>query len=84
MRRYFIGLIVIVGLIVLLIVLASGGHKTVTPSNVEPLPNYANTTATAQLAIKGPITAAQNHNEVQITVGNTDATMQVHYGFGQP
>jgi hypothetical protein len=82
MKRYFIGFIVTIGLIVLLIVLLfSGGSKpkaTVTPKT---LTSYANTDATVRLTIDGPINAQQTHNQVQITVDREDAQFALLQGY---
>jgi hypothetical protein len=80
--RYFIGFLVTIGLIILLIVLifngGSSSKATVTP---KPLTSYYNTDAQVQLTIDGPITAVQDHEQVQISVNNGQTTYSQISGY---
>jgi len=79
--RYFIGFLIAIGLIVLLfvIILKSFGHST--PQKQIDLASYASSNAIVQLTIDGPVTADQNHQQVQISVGQTETTFQILQGY---
>jgi hypothetical protein len=88
--RYFIGFLITIGLIILLIVLlftGGGGKKNnqtssvQQPRTVQQLANFASTNAVVRLTIDGPIVADQNHQSIQITVGNDDTTYQQFQGY---
>jgi len=74
-------LMIAIGLIVLVFVLifkSLGGGPSKPPLNLN---SYANSAATAQLTIDGPINADQDHQEVQITVGNAYNQFQILTGY---
>lgn len=88
--RYFIGFLITIGLIILLIVLlfTGGGDKknnqsdgTKRPKTVQQLADFASTNAVVRMTIDGPINADQDHQSVQITVGNDDTTYQQFQGY---
>ena len=83
MLRYFVGFLITIGLIIILIIMifGGGGSKSKVPTTTRTLNSYANTDAQAQLIIDGPINAAQNHIEVQITVGQDSTTFQQLQGY---
>lgn len=79
--RYIIGFLVTLGLLILvLILILSGGGKSkkVTQRNLE---DYANTDTQVSLTIDGPINAASLHQQVNITVDNTNVTYQHIVGY---
>ena len=80
--RYFIGLLITIGLIVLILFLlfSGGSAPKVKPLN---LGDYAYSAATAELIIDGPIVAEQNHHEVKIDVSQNDVTLTVYQGYQQ-
>jgi hypothetical protein len=82
MARYFIGFLLAVGLIVVVVVLIirglTGSHKGPTPLN---LPSYADSDVRVQLTIDSPVTSADVHNDVILTVDNTQATLVVTKGY---
>ncbi len=82
--RYFIGFLVTVGLlIVLILLLFTGGHgnnKKPRP-HVKLLPDYSSTDVTVRLSIDGKINADQNHNAVRITVGQSNVTYEHIQGY---
>ncbi len=79
--RYFIGLVIAIGLIIALIfLLTQSGNKTKAPTP-RSLSSFSNTTAVARLTITGPITAPQNHNSIVITVGRDQAVYQHFTGY---
>ena len=80
--RYFIGFVVTIGLIILLIVLlfgGGGGNKV--PNSSKPLTSYATTDAVAKLTIDGPINNQQQHQQVQISVDNTQVLYEQLQGY---
>jgi hypothetical protein len=82
MNRYFIGFLVSIGLIVLILVLIFSGGKSGPKAAVAPsLPSYANTNTVVKMTTAGPITAAQNYNEVDITVGQNSTVFTHIQGF---
>ncbi len=81
-RRYFIGFIATVGLIILLIFLifhSSGKPKV--PTTSKTLDSYAVTDAEVSLIVDGPINADQLHQQVNITVGRDSATFEHIQGY---
>lgn len=83
MLRYIIGFLLAIGLIVLVIVLiihsfSSGGAPS---QSAIDLKNDANTGTVVRYTIDSPVAASQDHNDVIITVDNTDATIKVTQGY---
>jgi hypothetical protein len=82
MNRYLVAMIVSLGLIILLIVLlVGGGSKKSTLFPTKLLPAYANSNAVVRLTIDGPIVANQNHNYLQVTVGQNAVTYNLFQGY---
>ena len=80
--RYFIGLIVTLGLLVLLIVLLiNGGGSKPNTSGPKPLYSYASTDAQVSMTIDGPINADSLHEQVRITVDNANVTYEHIHGY---
>lgn len=81
--RYFIGLIITLGLLVLLIVLilSDGGGKPANKPLGKPLYEYASTDAQTILTIDGPINAESLHQQVRITVDNAEVTYEHIQGY---
>ncbi len=81
--RYFIGLIITLGLLVLLIVLllSGGGSKSKPKVASKPLYEYASTDAQVILTIDGPINAESDHEQIRITVDNGDVTYEHIQGY---
>jgi uncharacterized protein (UPF0333 family) len=90
--RYFVGFLIAVGLIIVLIVLLlTGGHggngnkqlQTTgeKPQTVSQLAAYADTDVVTRVSIDGPINASQNHMAVRITVGREDVTYEQIQGY---
>jgi|SRR5579864_4120891 len=79
--RYFIGFLIVIGLIVLVFVLfATGGSKT-PPKTTTSLATYASTATVTKLTIDGPVEADQTHRQVQITVGQDESTIDIVQGY---
>jgi hypothetical protein len=80
--RYFIGLLVTLGLFILLIILLmGGGNKGGTPSRPKTLTDYANTDAQVIMTIDGPVNADSLHNQIRITVDKTNVTYEHIKGY---
>ena len=79
--RFFMMFLAAIGLLVLVLVIII---KSLTGAPSKPplnLNSYANTSATAQLTIDGPINADQNHQQVQVMVSNTGNQFQILSGY---
>ena len=83
MVRYIAGFLLAVGLIVVVIVLIVRGlaSSPTTPKTALNLNDYINTPTTVQLTLDSRISAVSTHRDVVITVGRTDATLQVMKGY---
>lgn len=81
--RYFVSFLIVIGIIILVFILIlkgfSGGGSTSTI--VPPLVNYASTSTVVQMTIDGQITADQNHQELQIIVGQSSAKLNIYQGY---
>lgn len=82
MTRYIVGFLLAVGLIVLVIVLIIRSIVS-GPTGPKPLDltSYANSGTSVQLTIDSPVTAAANHHDIIINVGNIQATLTVTQGY---
>lgn len=90
MWRYFVGLFLTIGLIILLIVLLVGGgndsgtsdsNKAKVPITKKELISYANTGTEARLTIDGPINSVQEHKQAKITVSRTNTVYEQVTGY---
>ncbi len=83
MIRYFVGFALTIGLIIILILLlfGGGGGKSKAPVVPRTLNSYAATDAMARLTIDGPINAPQNHQEVQVSIGQDGTTFEQLQGY---
>lgn len=80
--RYFVGFMITIGLIIVLILLLfRGGGSPKVPKTTKALTSYSTTDAEVRLTIDGPINADQIHQQVQITVGQDDATYEQLTGY---
>lgn len=87
--RYVIGFLITVGLLILLIVLllsggSGGGNNKTTakvPTTSDQLIAYSNTDAVTRLTVDGPINAADQHRQQQISVGRDQATYEELKGY---
>ena len=82
MARYIAGFLLAVGLIIIVIILIVKG-LTSSPQKVLNLDGYANTDTIVQLTIDSPVTAASNHHDIIINVGNTQASLTITQGYDQ-
>lgn len=84
--RYFLGFLIILGLIILGVILfirllfGGGGGETPAPTTAA-LTSYARTSTVMQLVIQGPIVADQDYRQIQIDVGNTGNEIRMITGF---
>jgi hypothetical protein len=82
MMRYFVGFIIALGLIVLLIILIfSGGGKPKVPTTSKPLDSYAFTDATAEMTVDAPVNAPELHQQVKVIVSNTSIVYEEIKGY---
>lgn len=80
--KYLLGLLVAIGLVVLVFVLVLRGFSgNREPDNKISLMDYANTNAIVSLTVDGKINANQLHNAYEISVGRSDARMDVFQGY---
>lgn len=80
--RYFLGFLVTMGLIILLIILLfSGGGKPKVPTTSKTLDSYAATNAEVRMTIDGPINSEQQHQQLRITVGQSNVTFEQLQGY---
>lgn len=79
--RYLLGFLIAIGLIILvfIIILKSVGHSpTKAPT---PLISYANSNTVVEMTVDGPETADQTHQSVNVTVGQTQAVIDIIQGY---
>jgi hypothetical protein len=80
--RYFLAFLTTLFLVFLLVfLLFHGGGKSKAPLTIKTLHSYASTDATVQMTIDGPVNAAQNHQQVRISVGRDDVTFEQLQGY---
>lgn len=80
--RYFIGFLVTVGLVIILIILLfSGGGKSKVKTTEKPLIDYANTDAQVSVTVDGPVNAVSEHQAIRITVDRDNVTYQALQGY---
>lgn len=82
MNRYFFGFLVTIGLVILLIVLIFSGGSSKKPSSVpQKLSPYATTDAFVRMTIDGPVTAPQDHKVIRVTVNNSIIRFEKLVGY---
>ncbi len=81
MLRYIFWLAAIIGLIIILIILILPGGKKVTPTNASSLVSYASTDTLVRLTIDGPEVSNQQHQSVEVTVGQNDVRFEQLSGY---
>lgn len=79
--KYFIGLLISVGLVILVFILALRSFGGRGQDNEISLMDYANTNAVVSITVDGEINANQLHNAYEISVGRSDARMEVYQGY---
>ncbi len=77
--RYLIGLVLAIVVIIFIIIrlLSGGGGET----KQTLLEDYSMTDTTMRYVIDNPTQASQTHNQVEIVVGRSDATITVYQGY---
>lgn len=78
--RYFTGLLIAIGLIILIFVIILKGGGGVKPQSVN-LNSYANSDSSIQLTIDGPINANQTHQQVQVDISPTNTGIEMLQGY---
>lgn len=82
--RYIIGFgaVIVLLFLVIFLILRGGGNESKVPESKRTLISYAtDDNVTVTETIVGPITAAENHAEVQIRVTNTGSTIDMIKGY---
>ena len=81
--KYLIGLLVTIGLIILLIVLlVTGGSKSKVPHTSQSLSSYSNDDqALVRLTVDGPINSPQDHRATRITVSRDSTVYEQLKGY---
>jgi hypothetical protein len=80
--RYLVGFLLAIGLLIILIImLVSGGNKGQVPQTAKTLDSYAATDAAASMVIDGPINAAGEHQIIRITVDRENVTYEELRGY---
>jgi hypothetical protein len=83
--RYITGILIAIGLVILTIILiikafSGGGGPANTPTQID-LNSYASTSAVMQMTIDGPVNADKTHNQIRVTVGRDETTLQILKGY---
>lgn len=80
--RYIIGFLITIGLLILLIVmLVTGGKKAEVPATSKTLTSYASSSAAVSMVIDGKIDANSTHQAVRITVDRDNVTYELLQGY---
>ncbi len=81
--RYFIGFIIVIGLLIFMFVLLFGGNdsKSKVPNTSKPLISYANSNSEVRMSIDGPTNAAKNHHQVLVSVDQNRVLFQEKQGY---
>lgn len=83
--RYFIGFLIILGLVILGIILfirlLFGGPDQADIPQAKSLTSYSSTATTMQLEISGPINVNQEHRRIQIEIGTSRNEIRIVRGF---
>lgn len=79
--RYIIGFFITIGLLILLIVLLLSGGGSPKKTSQKKLEDYAATNAQVRVTIDGPVNAASLHEQVRITVDNSNVTFEHIKGY---
>lgn len=82
--RYFFGFLIAIGLIIFIIILMFGGggkSKADLLVTGKVLESFSTSDAQVSLTIDGPVNADQTHQQVKITVDNTEVVYQQISGY---
>lgn len=81
--RYFIGFIVVIGLLIFLIALITGGgdNSKNVPNQPKTLSSYADEDSEVSMLIDGRTTSPQDHRQVVVTVDSNHIDFQVRTGY---
>jgi len=79
--RYFFGFLVTIGLVILVIILLVSGGGSKQPATKVDLRQYANSDARAQLIVDGPIVSDQEHQQVEIDVDRNQVAYTLYTGY---
>jgi hypothetical protein len=79
--RYFLVFLITVGLIVLVFVIILKSFSSAPSKPVTPLVDYSNTNTVIEITIDGPVNDNQDHNAVQMIVGQTQSEINIVQGY---
>lgn len=79
--RMFTFFIIAIALIVLILVIIIKSITSGPPKSAIDLNSYANTGAVTQLLIDGPVNADQVHQQIQISVSNSNTQFEILNGY---
>jgi hypothetical protein len=79
--RYFLIFLITIGLIILIFIIILKAFSSAPSKPSSPLTDYSNTSTVVELTINGPVTNDQNHNSVQMIVGQTQNEINLIQGY---
>jgi hypothetical protein len=79
--RYFLVFLITIGLIVLVFVIILKSFSSAPSKPVTPLTDYSNTNTVVEMTINGPVNDNQDHNAVQMIVGQTQSEINIIRGY---
>jgi hypothetical protein len=80
--RYLLGFFAVIILLIVVIFLIVGHNpKPQVSATTKTLDSYANTDATVEMTIDGPVNADQTHHQIQIVVGDDTTTIELLQGY---
>jgi hypothetical protein len=79
--RYFLVFLITIGLIVLIFVIILKSFSSAPSKPVTPLVDYSNTNTVIEMTIDGPVNDNQDHNAVQMIIGQTQSEINIIQGY---
>lgn len=80
--KFIIGFLVSIGLLIFVFILIfRGGGSDESAAKTKRLIEYANTSVVMQLTTDGPVNADQKHQQLRLTVGSTESTLEYFQGY---
>jgi hypothetical protein len=79
--RYFLIFLITIGLIILVFVIILKSFSSAPAKPTTPLADYSNTSTVVEMTIEGPVNDNQDHNAVQMIVGQTSSEINIIQGY---
>lgn len=80
--RYIIGFLLAIGLLIFVFVLIfRGGGDNAAPQAQTKLIDYANSSVVMQYTVNGPVSADLTRDQIRVTIGSSESTMEVFQGY---